>query len=1024
MRLDLFQKNALDICVSPCRVSVVGAPGTGKTQVAKALVVREAIKGKKVVLLSPDRRAAGELANSVTSELGSLPESVNVQSLVAFAYKIVSEYAHSIGRKPPELLTGPDEDAILADILEDPEVSRSFPQYVDEEVCKQSGFRSQMRDFITCATELGLRGSQVRDLGRERQESMWVAGGELMEIYEDVLAARDSLSLSDSPDRLGHAHLVGAAAAILSQWDTENIVAHLQRPRWDWVVVDDIHNAPRSILGLLEQLSADGASIVVMGSPDSAVQGFRGGAASLPGEVCARGFTPVSLKRSHRAGRNISVLARKVEENIRVSGGAISQRCPEHAEGEDEVRALRFAHEEEEAAGISGLLRRAHVEKGIPYSAMAVVTRSRSMHAHIRASLVRHEIPLENLAFDRPLREQKAVEAILELIRLVIEPENVDDAAFIKILSGCLLSISPLRIRQIGRILRGHELVMGGRRSEIQLLRSAVLGGEETPQGLDELEEVSRVLSNVRQTIKNGGQAEEVLWAAWDGCHKAEQWQRIALGKGLEADSANADLDAIMQLFRVAQRLADRRSDVTIHELIEDLKSHQLPEDSIARMGTSADAVVLTTPNASMGREWEYVVIAGLQDGLWPNMRARDSLTHTSELVQIVLNRETEGLTRIQERSAVMEEILDDELRQFLHAITRSTRHLVLTCVESEEHTPSRFFSLVGCVREEMLEVLGAESSEKYSFVLESPRPAIDEFDAASLVAELRRSNSADRDEMIESLAQAGVVQAERKRWADACDFTPSLGLPPHAPIVISPSRVERLLDCPLQAFLSDIGGEESGNRPESAVGTLIHELAELFAQGNTEGIWEIFEEKWEKLHIQAKPLDYQRIRARAVTSLKGLESYLMNSEHDDVEVELEVSRQYPGGITVKGVIDRLEKGADGSRIVDFKTGKAISKEKAKTNLQLQLYQSALQRKDMLGARLVYVRSLTAQGVPVMREQFPLGEEDNEAVHHHILEAARLLREKNFAAYPDDRLCSNCSFSSLCPAMQEGRVFS
>ena len=455
---------------------------------------------------------------------------------------------------------------------------------------------------------------------------MWVAGGQLLGLYEGVTTARDALAgTADAPDRLDHAHLVGAATAILRDWEA-NVPGPHPRPRWDWAVVEDIHNAPRSVLGLLAELAADGASVVTTGDPDCAVQGFRGGVASLPGDVAAPaprglGSRTVALRQRHRGGSKIAGVADALAEAIRVGGGATRQRNPKAAERRDSVSARRFVHPEEEAAAIARAVREARLLRGIPYSEMAVVTRSRSTHPGLRASLVRRGVPVGQIGTDRPLREEPAVDALLALIRLALDGAS-DNAELVRVLTGPLVGIDPLRLRQIGRILRGGELARGGSRSESELLSLAAEGpsrlSEAAPRGIGDLLRAARMFETVREAAERSNrQAEEVLWAAWESSGKAEEWREAALRGGTAGDAADSALDSVIQLFRVAQRMADRDVDVPIDVVLDELQTHNLPEDSIARAGAAAQTVTLTTPNASIGRQWEFVVVAGPQDGLW-----------------------------------------------------------------------------------------------------------------------------------------------------------------------------------------------------------------------------------------------------------------------------------------------------------------------------------------------------------------------------------------------------------------------
>lgn len=1076
VQLDRWQSAALEACRAPCRVSLLGAPGTGKSAVVAALVAREAALGRRIAVLTLDRRAASSLQSAVSLTNGSLSERVSVRSLVSFCYGIVQSYAQAVGRREPELISGPEEDALLSDILADPEAGVEFPDFVDDDLRRQRGFRAQMRDLLTRACELGLSPRRLEDLGREHGEPMWVAGGQLLGLYEGVTTARDALAgAADAPDRLDHAHLVGAATAILRDWEA-NVPGPHPRPRWDWVIVEDIHNAPRSVLGLLAELAADGASVVTTGDPDCAVQGFRGGVASLPGDVAAPaprglGSRTVPLRQRHRGGPKIAGVADALAEAIRVGGGAVRQRNPKAAERPDSVSARRFVHPEEEAAAIARAVREARLLRGIPYSEMAVVTRSRSTHPGLRAALVRRGVPVGQIGTDRPLREEPAVDALLSLVRLALDGAS-DSAELVRVVTGPLVGIDPLRLRQIGRILRGGELARGGSRSESELLSLAAEGpsrlSEVAPKGIGDLLRAARMLETVREAAERSNrQAEEVLWAAWESSGKAEEWRKAALRGGTAGDAADSALDSVIQLFRVAQRMADRDVDVPVDVVLDELQTHDLPEDSIARAGAAAQTVTLTTPNASIGRQWEFVVVAGLQDGLWPNMRLRDAYTATGRLAQIVTGRDPgAGADGLAGRRQAYEEILDDELRQLHHAVTRANAELLLTCADSEEARPSRFFELMGFVPEELRDaasagrqgsgdarqsggspdVAGAQSpsaaldsdgvhhaaAASGRLVLESPRAAEGELDVVGLVADIRRSGAGGREaeEVLARLREAGFRQADRCTWAEALEPTPSRGIEAGGTVVVSPSRVETMLDCPLRGFLSLVGAEDSDDRRTADIGTLVHAIAERSAGASREEIMGDFEASWATFDKPEDPMAAQAEYARALILVEGLASYLEDFAHGggSAEVERRISVEMEDGVVLSGKIDRVEHDGAARRIVDFKTGKhTVSAKQAEDNVQLQLYQWAMGKSGLPadgGAALVYLgQTLKKTNLPAQREQRPLGPEGKALAEERLRQAGRLLQGGEFPARPS-QACRTCRFVSLCPAKSQGRLTS
>ena len=58
---------------------------------------------------------------------------------------------------------------------------------------------------------------------------------------------------------------------------------------------------------------------------------------------------------------------------------------------------------------------------------------------------------------------------------------------------------------------------------------------------------------------------------------------------------------------------------------LADVLDAEVPEDVLAPRALS-EAVLVTTPSATVGLEFDTVVVAGLQEGVWPNLRLRGSL--------------------------------------------------------------------------------------------------------------------------------------------------------------------------------------------------------------------------------------------------------------------------------------------------------------------------------------------------------------------------------------------------------------
>src|SRR5687767_1746759 len=151
-----------------------------------------------------------------------------------------------------------------------------------------------------------------------------------------------------------------------------------------------------------------------------------------------------------------------------------------------------------------------------------------------------------------------------------------------------------------------------------------------------------------------------------------------------------------MVLFDAAARFTDRLPGARIDLFLEHVAGQQLPADSLAGSGDRGEAVRLLTAHASKGQEWDVVMVAGVQEGVWPDLRLRGSLLGSEQLVDEVSQRVTPGAKA--QRMAQTTALLREERRLFHVATTRARHGVIATAVDSGavggaegEERPSRF---------------------------------------------------------------------------------------------------------------------------------------------------------------------------------------------------------------------------------------------------------------------------------------------------------------------------------------------
>ncbi len=119
-----------------------------------------------------------------------------------------------------------------------------------------------------------------------------------------------------------------------------------------------------------------------------------------------------------------------------------------------------------------------------------------------------------------------------------------------------------------------------------------------------------------------------MLWAIWDASGLAAEWERQA-----EHDpAADRDLDAVLALFEAAARFGDDLPPGTPQLFLDGLIGQEIAGDTIAEQAVRDDSVRVLTAHRSKGLEWDVVVVAGVQEEVWPDLRLRGSLLGADEL--------------------------------------------------------------------------------------------------------------------------------------------------------------------------------------------------------------------------------------------------------------------------------------------------------------------------------------------------------------------------------------------------------
>ncbi|MET9450726.1 ATP-dependent helicase [Streptomyces cinerochromogenes] len=752
-----------------------------------------------------------------------------------------------------------------------------------------------------------------------------------------------------------------------------------------------------------------------------------------------------------------------------------------------------------ELDNIADLLRRAHLEDGVRWSDMAVLVRAGSRLPTLRRALTAAGVPVDIDGDDLPLRHEPAVAPLLTALRAVATaetrrreepaadeeppaaegdaspaaegdaspavegeapspgeavaddvgaPDAAPDACWLDTETALTLLTSPLAgmdaadLRRLGRALREEERAAGNPLPppSDELLARALAEPERLavhdPAYARGAQRLGALLRKARERLAGGGTAEEALWDLWEGTPWPGRLERAARRGGAAGRNADRDLDAVCALFATAARAEERTGGRGALNFLAEIEAEDIAADTLARRVVRPDAVRVMTAHRAKGLEWRLVVVAGVQEGLWPDLRRRGSLLEADRIGR-------DGLAEPLTPGA----LLAEERRLFYVAATRARDRLVVTAVKApadDGDQPSRF-----------LTELGVEPRD----VTARPRRPLS---VAALVAELRattvdpRASAALREAAAHRLARLAaladedgrplVPSAHPYRWWGM--FEPTESKVPlrdrDQPVVLSGSALDQLANtCALQWFL---GREVKADAPATAAqgfGNVVHVLADEVASGRTPADLDVLMERldsvWNALAFDA-PWKSQQEKDNARGALERfLNWHVLNragrtpvASEQDFDVTLEAGDYQ---VRIRGQMDRVETDTEGrAYVVDFKTGKqAPTAREVERHPQLAVYQLALRegavdeafdgvRPEAGGAELVHLRQGAAKrdggdSLPKVQTQEP---PTGEWVGELLATAAGKVLDERFTPSTGQH-CTHCAFRASCSARPEGR---
>ena len=580
---------------------VLAGAGSGKTRViahriAWLLGVR-GVHPKNVLAVTFTNKAAGEMARRVEELVA--PVGIRAPLIATFhsaCVRILRQHIRHIGYPPH--FTIYDEDDRL-------QLVKECMRELD--MTDRTWTPASIVQRISAAKNQMVALEEVERAARGPREERIAA---LFRRYQERLVAAAATDFDDL--LLLTVRLFDEVLAVLAWY----------RGLWTHVLVDEYQDTNRAQYRIVRQLTAEHRNVCVVGDADQSIYKWRGADIRniLDFETDYPGTRVIRLEQNYRSTKRILALASAViAHNVsRKDKGLWTEN------GEGERAAVYRAWDEHEEANFVAQTILAARGAGSAWDDIAVFYRTNAQSRVLEDALRRGGIPYVVVGSVR-FYERKEIKDALAYLRLVVNP--ADDVAFRRAIQ------TPGR--GIGRatLTRLEELAVREARPLLALAAAPPADVTGKPRrALEEFAALITRLATAREKTPLPAFIDLVLDAS--GYREDLKQER--------SSEADARLENLEELIAAAEDYVRGQEDATLEGFLDGVA---LASD-VDELPDGARGVTLMTLHSAKGLEFPVVFLTGMEEGVFPHVRAMDSVDEIEEERRLCYV----GITRAKER--------------------------------------------------------------------------------------------------------------------------------------------------------------------------------------------------------------------------------------------------------------------------------------------------------------------------------------------------------------------------------------
>jgi DNA helicase-2/ATP-dependent DNA helicase PcrA len=572
------------VSAAPGHYLVLAGAGSGKTRVLTHRIawLHEVfgVPMHGILAVTFTNKAAGEMRARIAQQLGGEPRGMWVGTFHGIAHRLLR--LHWQDAKLPEsfqVLDSDDQQRLVKRVVQALELDEArFPP-------------RQIAWWINAQKDEGRRPQHIQPEGDE-----WASA--MLRAYTEYQLRCERAGLVDFAELLLRAHEVLR--------DTPALLAHY-RHRFGQLLVDEFQDTNAIQYGFVRLLAGETGQVFVVGDDDQAIYGWRGAKVENVQRFLRDfpGAATLKLEQNYRSSANILNAANAV---ISHNDDRLGKQLWTDA-GEGEPIDLYAAYNEVDEARYAIERIAQWVRDGGSHGEAAILYRSNAQSRAFEEALLAAQIPYRVYGGMR-FFERAEIKDTLAYLRLIANRD--DDAAFERAVNTPTRGIGGRTLDEVRLCAREHGVSLW--RAVQKLCTQTVLAAR-ARNALVAFEALIEALAAETADMPLQEKIDHVLVRSGLRMHyEAESRGQL--------DSRTDNLD---ELVSVASRFrrGDDEDAAQMSELVAFLSYASL-EAGEGQAQAGADGVQLMTLHSAKGLEFPLVFLAGLEEGLFPNMRSAE----------------------------------------------------------------------------------------------------------------------------------------------------------------------------------------------------------------------------------------------------------------------------------------------------------------------------------------------------------------------------------------------------------------